>query len=57
MLGRVLRRTFLGASTDFLIDVAGHQLRVIAGSDDPGLPVAGEVTLSVRPDRCLFLAA
>ena len=57
LVGRVLRRTFLGASTDFLIDVAGNQLRVITHSDDPDQPVSGEVTLSIRPDRCLFLSA
>ena len=55
--GRILRRTFLGASTDFLIAVAGHQLRVVAGSDDPNLPEHGEVTLAIRPDRCLFVAS
>jgi hypothetical protein len=40
-----------------LIDVAGNQLRVITHSDDPDQPVSGEVTLSIRPDRCLFLSA
>ncbi len=53
--GVIKRRSFLGASTDFLIDVGGHALRVIAASDDENLPETGEVTLSVRPDRCLFL--
>jgi iron(III) transport system ATP-binding protein len=57
LAGRVLRRTFLGASTDFLIDVAGTQLRVIVHSDDPDQPVAGAVSLRIRADRCLFLSA
>ena len=53
--GVIKRRSFLGASTDFLIDVGGHALRVIAASDDENLPEAGEVTLCVKPERCLFL--
>ncbi len=35
VVGRVRRRTFLGASTDFLVDVGGAQLRVMAPSDAP----------------------
>ena len=55
--GRVIRRTFLGATTDFLVDVGGRQLRIIASSDATDLPGGDEVVVSVRPDRCLFLAS
>jgi ABC-type Fe3+/spermidine/putrescine transport system ATPase subunit len=55
--GRVIRRTFLGASTDFLVEVGGRQLRIIASSDATDLPGGDEVVVSVRPDRCLFLAS
>jgi ABC-type Fe3+/spermidine/putrescine transport system ATPase subunit len=55
--GHVVRRTFLGASTDFLVDVGGRQLRIIASSDATDLPSGDEVVVSIRPDRCLFLAS
>lgn len=55
--GQVRRRTFLGASTDFLVDVGGAQLRIISPSDAPGQPSGGEAVLNVRPDRCMVLAA
>jgi ABC-type Fe3+/spermidine/putrescine transport system ATPase subunit len=55
--GRVIRRTFLGATTDFLVEVGGRQLRIIASSDATDLPGGDEVVVSVRPDRCLFLAS
>jgi ABC-type Fe3+/spermidine/putrescine transport system ATPase subunit len=55
--GRLIRRTFLGATTDFLVDVGGRELRIIAASDSADLPSGEEVVLSVRPDRCLFLAS
>ena len=55
--GRVIRRTFLGATTDFLVEVGGRQLRIIASSDATDLPGGEEVVVSVRPDRCLFLAS
>jgi iron(III) transport system ATP-binding protein len=57
MRGHVLRRTFMGASTDFLIDIGGVQLRVITPSDTAGQPDSGAALLNVRPDRCLVLAA
>lgn len=55
--GQVRRRTFLGASTDFLIDVSGTSLRVVAPSGAPDLPEGGDVVINLRPDRCLVLAA
>jgi iron(III) transport system ATP-binding protein len=55
--GQVRRRTFMGASTDFLVDVGGAQLRVVSPSDAPGQPTSGEAVLNLRPDRCLVLSA
>jgi iron(III) transport system ATP-binding protein len=55
--GQVRRRTFMGASTDFLVDVGGVQLRVVSPSDAPDQPTSGEAILNLRPDRCLVLAA
>jgi iron(III) transport system ATP-binding protein len=54
--GRVARRTFLGGSVDFVVEVGGVPLRVITGSDAAPYEVSEEAVLSVPPSRCMVLA-
>ena len=55
--GVVRRRTFLGAATDFLVEVGGAQLRVVSPSDAPDQPIGEHALLHLRPESCLVLAA
>jgi iron(III) transport system ATP-binding protein len=55
LYGRVARRTFLGGSVDFLVDVNGVSLRVITGSDNAPYAPSEEAWLSVPPMRCMVL--
>jgi ABC-type Fe3+/spermidine/putrescine transport system ATPase subunit len=55
--GKVMRRSFLGAQTDFVVDVNGVQFRVIAPSDSGLHDVNEEALVSFAPDDCLVLAS
>jgi iron(III) transport system ATP-binding protein len=54
--GKVTRRSFLGAQTDFVVDVNGVQLRVIVPSGSGLHAVNEEALVSFAPDDCLVLA-
>ena len=54
--GVVRRRTFLGAATDFLVDVGGAQLRVMTPSDAPDQPTGEHALLHLPPQGCLVLS-
>src|SRR5258705_2644918 len=53
--GRVSRRSFVGAQTDYVIDVNGVPLRVISRSRDAGYQLSQDVLLSFAPADCLLL--
>ena len=54
--GRVARRSFVGAQTDYVIDVNGVQLRVISPSKDAAYQLSQDVLISFAPADCLLLA-
>jgi ABC-type Fe3+/spermidine/putrescine transport system ATPase subunit len=54
--GRVSRRSFVGAQTDYVIDVNGVALRVISRSKDADYKLSQDVLLSFAPADCLLLA-
>jgi ABC-type Fe3+/spermidine/putrescine transport system ATPase subunit len=55
--GRVTRRSFVGAQTDYVIDVNGVALRVISRSKDAGYQLSQDVLISFAPADCLVLAS
>src|SRR5262245_9130531 len=54
--GRVARRSFVGAQTDYVIDVNGVPLRVISSSRDTNYQLSQDVLISFAPADCLLLA-
>jgi iron(III) transport system ATP-binding protein len=54
--GKVARRSFVGAQTDYVIDVNGVSLRVISRSKDAEYQLSQDVLLSFAPADCLVLA-
>ena len=54
--GRVTRRSFVGAQTDYVIDVNGVPLRVISRSKDAAYELSQDVLISFAPADCLLLA-
>jgi iron(III) transport system ATP-binding protein len=54
--GKVARRSFVGAQTDYVIDVNGVQLRVISPSKDAAYQPSQDVVISFAPADCLLLA-
>jgi len=54
--GKVTRRSFVGAQTDYVIDVNGVPLRVISRSRDAAYQLSQDVLLSFAPADCLLLA-
>jgi iron(III) transport system ATP-binding protein len=54
--GRVARRSFVGAQTDYVIDVNGVSLRVISRSRDADYQLSEDVLVSFAPADCLLLA-
>jgi len=54
--GKVTRRSFVGAQTDYVIDVNGIPLRVISQSRDAHYQLSQDVLLSFAPADCLLLA-
>ena len=55
--GRVTRRSFVGAQTDYVIDVNGVALRVISPSRHDDYKLSQDVLLSFAPADCLLLSA
>jgi iron(III) transport system ATP-binding protein len=55
--GRVARRSFVGAQTDYLIDVNGVSLRVINPSRNTDFQLSQDVLVSFAPTDCLVLGA
>jgi iron(III) transport system ATP-binding protein len=55
--GRVARRSFVGAQTDYVIDVNGVSLRVISPSKHAAYLLNQDVLVSFAPADCLLLAA
>ena len=55
--GRVARRSFVGAQTDYVIDVNGVPLRVISPSRNADFQLSQEVLVSFSPADCLLLGA
>jgi ABC-type Fe3+/spermidine/putrescine transport system ATPase subunit len=55
--GRVARRSFVGAQTDYVIDINGVTLRVIAPSKQADYQLSQDVFVSFAPADCLLLAA
>jgi iron(III) transport system ATP-binding protein len=56
MPGTVVRQVFLGASRDYLVEVAdGTQLRVVASAAE-NIPQGAAVWLYLPPDRCRVLS-
>ena len=54
--GTVVRQVFLGASRDYLVEVAdGTQLRVVASAAE-NIPQGASVWLYLPPDRCRVLS-
>jgi len=53
--GRVARRSFVGAQTDYVIDVNGVQLRVISPSRQADFQLSQDVLVSFSPVDCLLL--
>ena len=51
--GRVSRRSFVGAQTDYLIDVNGVSLRVINPSRNADFQLSQDVLVSFAPTDCL----
>jgi hypothetical protein len=54
--GRVARKSFVGAQTDYVIDVNGVPLRVISRSRDAAYNMSQDVLISFAPADCLLLA-
>jgi len=54
--GKVTRRSFVGAQTDYVVDVNGVSLRVISRSRDAAYQLSQDVLLSFAPADCLLLA-
>ncbi len=54
--GRVARKSFVGAQTDYVIDVNGVSLRVISRSRDAAYQMSQDVLISFAPADCLLLA-
>src|SRR6267154_2980890 len=54
--GRVARRSFVGAQTDYVIDVNGVPLRVISRNRDVDCQLSQDVLLSFAAADCLLLA-
>ena len=55
--GRVARRSFVGAQTDYVIDVNGVTLRVISPSRHADYRLSEDVLISFAPADCLVLGA
>jgi ABC-type Fe3+/spermidine/putrescine transport system ATPase subunit len=55
--GRVTRRSFIGAQTDYVIDVNGVLLRVISPSRNADFQLSQDVLVSFAPADCLLLGA
>ena len=53
--GKVTRRSFVGAQTDYVVDVNGTALRVISSSRDARYQPSQDVLLSFAPADCLLL--
>src|SRR4029453_6332483 len=53
--GKVARKSFVGAQTDYVIDVNGVSLRVISRSRDAAYQLSQDVLLSFAPADCLLL--
>src|SRR5262245_61932357 len=53
--GKVVRKSFVGAQTDYVIDVNGVPLRVISKSRDATHQLSQDVVLSFAPADCLLL--
>jgi len=53
--GRVARRSFVGAQTDYVIDVNGVSLRVISPSRNADFQLSQDVLVSFSPADCLLL--
>ena len=53
--GKVARKSFVGAQTDYVIDVNGVPLRVISKSRDAAYQLSQDVVLSFAPADCLLL--
>jgi iron(III) transport system ATP-binding protein len=53
--GRVARRSFVGAQTDYIIDVNGVALRVISPSRNADFQLSQDVLVSFSPADCLLL--
>ena len=54
--GKVARKSFVGAQTDYVIDVNGVPLRVISNSRDAAYQLSQDVHLSFAPADCLLLS-
>src|SRR5262245_8543095 len=55
--GKVARKSFVGAQTDYVIDVNGVALRVISKSRDAAYQLSQDVVLSFAPADCLLLTS
>jgi iron(III) transport system ATP-binding protein len=55
--GKVTRRSFVGAQTDYVVDVNGVALRVISNSRDARYQPSQDVLLSFAPADCLLLGS
>jgi len=55
--GKVTRRSFVGAQTDYVVDVNGVALRVIGNSRDARYQPSQDVLLSFAPADCLLLGS
>ena len=55
--GRVARRSFVGAQTDYVIDVNGVSLRVISPSKQRRYRLSQDVLVSFAPADCLLLGS
>jgi iron(III) transport system ATP-binding protein len=55
--GRVARRSFVGAQTDYVIDVNGVTLRVISPSKHADYRQSQDVLISFAPSDCFVLGA
>jgi iron(III) transport system ATP-binding protein len=55
--GKVTRRSFVGAQTDYVVDVNGVALRVISSSRDARYQPSQDVLLSFAPADCLLLGS
>jgi hypothetical protein len=53
----VTRRSFVGAQTDYIVDVNGVALRVISNSRDARYQPSQDVLLSFAPADCLLLGS